>query len=92
MPHQQQLCQADAACRGGSYGSVAQPGTSNHQMGLAIDFAMPHVKGGQSCATRGTVPNNAAWNWLRSNAAKWGFRQYSGESWHWDVITTANRC
>ena len=30
---------------------VAPPGTSNHQMGLAIDFAMPQIKGGSTCTT-----------------------------------------
>jgi hypothetical protein len=92
MAHQRALCSANTACSSGNYAAVARPGSSNHQMGLAVDFTMPHVSGGQTCATRGVSSGNATWNWLNANATKWGYHQYSAESWHWDPMTTSNRC
>lgn len=87
MAHQQSLWNADP-----NPADVAPPGTSNHQMGLAIDFVMPQIKGGKTCAARATQPNNATWKWLSTNAIKWGYRQYSAESWHWDPTTASNMC
>jgi LAS superfamily LD-carboxypeptidase LdcB len=43
---QQRLCNGDALCRAGNFGNVARPEYSNHQMGLAVDFAGPTAKGG----------------------------------------------
>jgi hypothetical protein len=57
---------------------VARPGYSNHQMGLAIDFA------GLS-ASPGPVPGNAIWDWLARNAATYGYKNYPAEAWHWSV-------
>lgn len=91
MAHQQALCNANTNCVHGNYTDVAKPGTSNHQMGLAIDFAGMSAKGGQTCATR-AVDGSPLYGWLRNNAAAFGFRQYSAESWHWDPYTSANRC
>lgn len=69
MAHQEALCPCDGV-------HVARPGTSNHQMGLAIDFStLP--------STPGPVSGNAFWNWLSANAAKYGYKNYPAEAWHW---------
>jgi len=67
----------------GGYGnSAAAPGTSNHQMGLAIDFKLPT---GNSGATK---PGDKVWDWLSANASKYGYSSNVGESWHWEVAGT----
>jgi hypothetical protein len=55
---------------------VARPGTSNHQMGLAIDFA-PGPNGGA------IVKGDATFTWLTANAATFGIKNYPAENWHW---------
>jgi hypothetical protein len=85
MSHQQALCPCDGV-------NVAEPGTSNHQMGIAIDFAVPHVTGGSTCSSRATNTGNAMWTWLNNNAAKYGIHQYAHESWHWDALADSTRC
>lgn len=52
---------------------TAKPGTSNHEIGLAIDF--------DDCSTR----NTACWQWLNSNAARYGLYPLDSEPWHWSV-------
>jgi hypothetical protein len=57
---------------------VARPGYSNHQMGLAIDFAgLP--------SSPGPVPGNPVWEWLVKNAGGFGYKNYPQEAWHWSV-------
>jgi LAS superfamily LD-carboxypeptidase LdcB len=69
MAHQQALCPCDRV-------TVAIPGTSNHQMGLAIDFAgLP--------GSPGPIPSSPVWNWLSKNAGKYGYKNYPREAWHW---------
>jgi hypothetical protein len=68
MAHQQALCPCDGV-------TVARPGYSNHQMGLAIDFA-----GLSSNPSPGSGP---IWNWLDKNASKFGYKNYPREQWHW---------
>lgn len=53
-------------------GLAAAPGTSNHGWGLAVDLG-----GG---ANRNGTPQN---NWLRANAARFGFTTIPREPWHW---------
>lgn len=92
MRHQQDLCAADPRCKAHTYHYLAEPGTSNHQMGLAIDFTMPMLKSqGTSCAAPATEPGNSVWRWLEANAARYGFKQYSAEPWHWEAAG-ANSC
>ncbi len=56
---------------------VARPGTSNHQMGIAMDLACDGIKiGGHS---------NQCFVWLKNNASKYGFKNYDPEPWHWSV-------
>jgi hypothetical protein len=52
---------------------TARPGTSQHEIGLAIDFG--------NCSTRGT----ACYQWLASNAASFGFYNLPSEAWHWST-------
>lgn len=83
------------SCGGTGNGSAcAKPGQSLHQLGVAIDFATMTVKGTStmSCSGRGTQVGNKGWDWLNNNAAQFGFKQYSFESWHWDSLTSDNRC
>jgi hypothetical protein len=89
---QQKLCNGDALCRAGNYENVARPMYSNHQMGLAVDFAGPTAKGGYDCNTRATAPGDPAWSWLVGNAGRYGYRQYAHESWHWDPTSASDMC
>lgn len=50
---------------------TAIPGQSNHESGLAIDFAV-------GCG-------DAGFNWLKSNAAEYGFKNLPSECWHWSI-------
>ena len=91
MDHQKQLCaNDDNGCSSGNYSYVAKPGTSNHQMGVAIDFTMANSNkyplGHDACVMKNgicTAPGDKVWEWLRKNASKYGFKQYSKEFWHW---------
>lgn len=90
MKHQEQLCNGNSACRSGNYSTVAKPGTSNHQMGIAIDFAMANqskysLSTGNCVHKNGvcTAPGDKVWEWLKKNAGKYGFKQYKAEFWHW---------
>jgi septal ring factor EnvC (AmiA/AmiB activator) len=51
---------------------TARPGSSQHEVGLAIDF---------SPCSRGSV----MYNWLKANAAQYGFYNLPSESWHWST-------
>jgi len=55
---------------------TAPPGTSMHERGLAIDFAVNgHTVG------RG----DAAFAWLKANAASFGLYNLPAEPWHWST-------
>ena len=66
---------------------VAAPGYSNHQGGIAIDLWQDR-KTGQVIPNRksGRAKWRASWlhQWLRANAATFGFVPYSAEEWHWE--------
>ncbi len=56
---------------------VARPGTSNHQMGIALDLGCGSytlINSGDSC-----------FSWLKANASKYGLINYAPEPWHWSV-------
>ncbi|MEY2424852.1 MAG: hypothetical protein QOI61_424 [Actinomycetota bacterium] len=56
---------------------TAKPGQSMHEQGLAIDFTY-----------NGSViqsHSNEGYQWLRSNAARYGFYNLPSEAWHWSV-------
>jgi len=88
MAHQQYLCSQNEGCRTGtSYKWVAKPGTSNHQMGIAIDFYINNLgidkDSCQYVGGRCTAKDFTDWQWLEANAARFGFKQYVNEFWHW---------
>lgn len=61
---------------------AAVPGTSNHQMGLAIDFNVPQC----STTIQGQCsdPGNPMWDWLYKNASDFGYKSaVASEAWHW---------
>ena len=56
---------------------TARPGTSMHERGLAIDFTY----NGRVINSR----SSPAFQWLRANAANYGFYNLPSEPWHWSV-------
>lgn len=66
--YQQSLCPCDGR-------TVARPGYSNHQMGLALDLA----GAGYAFINYGDRYHD----WMKANAAQFGLKQYPVESWHW---------
>ena len=56
---------------------TARPGASNHERGLAVDFTY----GGSTIKSR----SSPAFQWLRANAARYGFYNLPSEPWHWSV-------
>ncbi len=52
---------------------TARPGSSQHELGLAIDF--------KNCSSRST----ACYQWLKSHAAAYGFHNLPSEAWHWST-------
>lgn len=52
---------------------TAKPGTSQHEKGLAVDFA--------NCNDHST----ACYQWLDANAGQFGLINYPKESWHWST-------
>ncbi len=52
---------------------TARPGTSQHEVGLAIDFS--------NASTRSTP----VYQWLAANAATFGFYNLPSEAWHWST-------
>jgi hypothetical protein len=65
-------CPDDSTPSGNCSPPTAIPGTSNHQLGVAIDF--------KNCS--GGSPS---FNWLKANADKFGFKNLPSESWHWSI-------
>ena len=89
MERQTDLCAKDPGCKVGDYELQAKPGTSNHQMGLALDFSGRRVKlPGATCAAPAKSPNDPVWKWLVAHAGDYGYRQYAAESWHWEPGAT----
>lgn len=72
-----QACLKNNAC----VKDTACPGYSNHQMGLAVDWASSGklIKIGVNPSTR------PAFDWLKANAASYGFKNLPSENWHWSV-------
>lgn len=60
---------------------AAVPGTSNHQMGLAIDFQLDT---GNDGATK-PAGSDAVYDWLVANAGNFQVKKLGSESWHWEV-------
>ncbi len=66
---------------------TARPGSSMHERGLAIDFTW---RGRTICypLPPGRCHGNAAFDWLRANAGRYGLYGLSSESWHWSTTGT----
>lgn len=66
---------------------VAAPGFSNHQGGIAVDFAL-RLKDDKtlSASMAQTDPWKSSWfwDWLNRRAAAFGFVPYLPEPWHWE--------
>jgi LAS superfamily LD-carboxypeptidase LdcB len=56
---------------------TAQPGTSMHEQGLAIDFTV----GGRVISSR----SSPGYQWLAAHAAAYGFYNLPSEPWHWST-------
>lgn len=85
MEEQTALCSGNAACSSGDYTYVAKPGTSNHQLGVAIDFKLgPGIDSNGCINVNGkcTLKGNPSWEWLDKNASKFDLQQYVKEFWH----------
>ena len=80
---QQQLYNQN--CSGGICSPpTARPGSSQHEMGLALDIA--EGGGGTICFPRpGSQCSSAAYKWLVANAKKYGFFNLPSEAWHWST-------
>ena len=95
------------ACPGGEFGPdaaallrdyigvrVAAPGFSNHQGGIAVDFAL-RLKPAAGAGATGLGPSTAQadpwkeswfWRWLGRRAGGFGFVAYLPEPWHWEYL------
>ncbi|MCA9344541.1 M15 family metallopeptidase, partial [Candidatus Saccharibacteria bacterium] len=60
---------------------TAKPGTSKHESGRAIDFSNMCFSRNGSSSCKG----NARWEWLKANAATYGFYPLKSEAWHWST-------
>lgn len=65
---------------------VARAGFSDHQLGLAADFAQMGVKGGTTCGNMAREPGNVTWEWMNHHAPLYGMIQLPQESWHYDPL------
>jgi LAS superfamily LD-carboxypeptidase LdcB len=63
---------------------TARPGSSMHEKGLAIDFT---YRGQTICYPRpgSRCSGNAAFDWLKANAHKYGLKNLPSEAWHWST-------
>ena len=61
---------------------TARPGTSQHEIGMAVDFS---YQGRTICYPYATCApgTNAAYDWLVANASGFGFHKLASEAWHW---------
>lgn len=86
---------ADSCGGSGDGVKCGSPRKSYHQLGVAIDLNMDQLTAEgspDSCSGRARMPGNPIWEWLKANSEKYGIKQYSFESWHWDSAPLANRC
>jgi zinc D-Ala-D-Ala carboxypeptidase len=63
---------------------TAIPGHSEHEKGLAIDFTW---QGRTICypSRSANCHGNAAFDWLKANAHRYGLRNLPSEAWHWST-------
>jgi LAS superfamily LD-carboxypeptidase LdcB len=75
---------------------IAAPGYSNHQAGIAIDFAQQRTPGNRiinSYNASAKTKWRSTWffDWLTSHAASFGFQPYIKEPWHWEHRSASRR-
>jgi hypothetical protein len=58
---------------------TARPGSSQHELGLAIDFRCNGSSIGQY------DDSNPCFIWLTANAGRYGFKNLPSENWHWST-------
>ncbi len=78
--HQQKLYYERCVIATCAPGSVAVPGFSLHERGIAVDL-------NNMCFAPSvlvpTCPSSDEWNYMVVNASRYGFYQYKSEAWHW---------
>ena len=55
---------------------TARPGSSQHELGLAIDFTVDGAI---------LTPGSAGFNWMVANAGSYGLINLPSEAWHWST-------
>ncbi len=60
---------------------TAKPGQSAHHTGLALDLGLYVLAKADGVAA---AKKTAAYRWLATNAARFGFYPYMPEPWHWE--------
>ncbi len=77
--YEEQVALYNQNCSGGSCSPpTAEPGTSNHEKGLAIDF---NCNGGSAFNFGGSP----CFNWMVQHAEEYGLKNLPSEAWHWSV-------
>ena len=79
---------------------AADPGTSTHEFGAAVDFNLDtNMVGLRNTTKDNTEKARKIHNWLKKNADKYGFAPYGEnwemdvndpEAWHWDYVGGTN--
>jgi subtilisin family serine protease/LAS superfamily LD-carboxypeptidase LdcB len=73
----------------GLRGRIAAPGFSNHQGGIAVDFAQERVRGFE-VRNKSWEEDRKRWRaswfhqWLEASAGRFGFAPIKTEEWHWE--------
>lgn len=76
----------NANCSGGSCSPpTARPGSSQHELGLAVDW---RLEGGNTfCFPNATCPagTNAGYDWMMAHSKEYGFIKLDSEAWHFST-------
>lgn len=65
-------------------GLAATPGTSNHGWGSAVDLNLAGPGAQRPLSQEQQANYDKSLNWLKSNAATYGFSNIPREPWHWE--------
>ncbi len=77
-------CYKTKACNGGN--EAAEPGTSNHQMGFALDIDIQPGSDPTRTACLANPSKYPKFQWLEANAATFGFSgKVKSECWHYSL-------
>lgn len=64
--------------------NAAVPGTSNHQLGLAVDLQILPSQVSRGRLSEPWADPSGHWAWLNTNARPLGLASLSDEFWHWE--------